>query len=152
MTEKPIAVMSFMSVDVFIDTNIIVYAHDSLDGRKHGIAQRILNDTWEDRLDAAVSIQVLQEFYSTMLRKGGDARYYRKLAKNFMAWTVVENTCELMRRALEVHAQYGTSFYDANIVAAAQVSGAKELWSEDLNTGQDYGGVVAVNPFIQGKP
>jgi len=148
MTEKPITVMNSMIIDVFIDTNIFVYAHDSLDSRKNGIAQRILNDVWEERMFAAISIQVLQEFYSTMLRKGGDVRYYKKAAENFMAWPVVENTCGLMRRAMEVHQKHGTSFYDANIIAAAQISGAKELWTEDLNTGQDYGGVVAVNPLI----
>lgn len=43
---------------------------------------------------------------------------------------------------------FGTSFYDANIVAAARQSGAKELWAEDLNAGQDYGGERAVNPFV----
>jgi len=64
-----------------------------------------------------------------------------------LQWAIVENTCHLLRRALEVHQKFNTSFYDANIVAAAQVSGAKELWSEDFNTGQDFGGVVAVNPF-----
>lgn len=137
-----------MNVEVFIDTNIFVYAHDALDERKHLRARRILADVWEGKLAAAISIQVLQEFYSTMLRKGGDARYYRKVTENFMAWPVVENSCGLLRRAMEIQSVYGVSFYDANIIAAAQVSGAKELWTEDLNSGQDYGGVVAVNPLI----
>lgn len=136
-----------MSVDVFVDTNVLVYAYDAEDAEKHEIARRIVNEIWEEQLSAAVSIQVLQEFYVTMVRLGGDLRYAGKLSGAMLNWCVIENTKNLLRRALVLHDAFGTSFYDANIVAAAQVSGARELWSEDFNEGQDYGGVVAVNPF-----
>ena len=144
---KPTIGTSCMNVDIFIDTNVLVYAHDALDQRKRRIAQRILNDAWEGRLLAGLSVQVLQEFYATMLRKGGDGLYYRDAIDDFFHWPVVENTKELLRRAMEVHREFKMSFYDANIIAAAQRAGAKELWSEDFNAGQDYGGVMAVNPF-----
>ncbi|MBN2702835.1 MAG: PIN domain-containing protein [Pontiellaceae bacterium] len=136
-----------MSVDVFVDTNVLVYAYDADDREKHEVARKIVNEIWEEKLNAAISIQVIQEFYATMLRFGGDSRYIGKLSCDMLNWLVVENTKGLLRRALEVHQTFGTSFYDANIVAAAQISGAKELWSEDFNEGQDYGGVIAVNPF-----
>ena len=138
-----------MSVDYFIDTNVLIYAYVSDDAQKHLSALHILEDIWEERIRAAISIQVLQEFYSVMSRRG-DSRYYKKLTEDLLNWYVIENTGGLLRRALDVHQEFGTSFYDANIIAAAQVVGAKELWSEDFNTGQDYGGVVAVNPF-EGK-
>lgn len=86
-----------------------------------------------------------------MIRKGGAPVFYREVVEHYMCQEIVENTCDVMRRAMDVHQRYGTSFYDANIIAAAQVSGAKELWTEDFNAGQDYGGVVAVNPFFKGK-
>ena len=140
--------MSFMSAKIFIDTNILVYAYDARDARKHERAKRILSEVWKEQLDAAISIQVLQEFFSILSRRSGDSRYYREVVESFLYWTVIENTCGLMQLALDIHQRYGTSFYDANIVAAAQLSGAKELWTEDFNTGQDYGGVVAVNPLI----
>ncbi|MCF7818877.1 MAG: PIN domain-containing protein [Kiritimatiellales bacterium] len=136
-----------MSVKVFIDTNILVYAYDAKDARKHELAKKILNDAWEDRVNASISVQVLQEFFSTLLRQGGDPRYYREVVESLLHWKVIENTCGLLQQAMDVHQRYDTSFYDANIIAAAQLSGAKELWTEDFNTGQDYGGVVAVNPL-----
>ena len=148
MEGKPSRGMSFMNAEVFIDTNILVYAYDARDARKHELAKQILNDVWKEQLDATISIQVLQEFFSVMSRRSGDSRYYREVVESLLYWTVIENTCGLMRLAMEIHRQYGTSFYDANIIAAAQISGAKELWTEDLNTGQDYGGVVAVNPLV----
>lgn len=135
-----------MSVDYFIDTNILIYAHDSDDAEKHLIARKILSDVWEGNFRVAISIQVLQEFYSVMSRRG-DPRYYRKLTENMLSWVVIENSAGLLRKALQVHEECGTSFYNASIIAAAQLAGANELWSEDFNTGQDYGGVVAVNPF-----
>ena len=82
-----------------------------------------------------------------MLRKGGEGRYYKEAINDDLHWPVVENTKNLLKQALDVHQEFGTSFYDANIIAAAQIAGAREIWTEDLNTGQDYGGVVAVNPF-----
>ena len=148
MQEKPLRGMSCMNAEVFIDTNILVYSCDSIDPEKHRLAKCCLEDLLENQCSIALSVQVLQEFYVTMIRKGGDPAFYREVVEYYMRWKVVENTCELMRRSMEIHRQYGTSFYDANIVAAAQMSGAKELWTEDLNTGQDYGGVVAVNPLV----
>ena len=136
-----------MNVNVFIDTNIIVYAYDTRDAIKHEKAKKLLNQVWDGKIHAAVSIQVLQEFFNSMIRAKGDPRYFRKICENFMDWPLVENTRDVLRQAFAVQARYQLSFYDANIVAAAQLSGAQELWTEDFNTGQDYDGVIAVNPF-----
>jgi predicted nucleic acid-binding protein len=43
--------------------------------------------------------------------------------------------------------RWQTSLWDALIIAAARESGATTLISEDLNHGQDYGGVRVLNPF-----
>ena len=148
MAGKPSRGMKCMNVDVFIDTNILVYSFDGSDPEKHMAAKHRLNELWESKRPIALSIQVLQEFYVTMTRKGGDPAFYREVVEHYMQRRIIENTCGLLRKAMEVYHKYGTSFYDANIIAAAQLSGAKELWTEDLNIGQDYGGVVAVNPLI----
>jgi predicted nucleic acid-binding protein len=64
-----------------------------------------------------------------------------------MTWTVVENTKELLLRALALQAQARLSFWDAMIVQAAIDAGCDCLYSEDLNAGQRFGSVVLVNPF-----
>jgi predicted nucleic acid-binding protein len=151
MEGKPSLGTNFMNADIFIDTNILVYSFDSNDPEKHMLAKCRLDELWESERPIALSVQVLQEFYVTMTRKGGDPSFYREVVEYYMHRRIIENTCGLLSRAMEVHQKYGTSFYDANIIAAAQLSGAKELWTEDLNTGQDYGGVVAVNPLIEGN-
>jgi len=137
-----------MSAGIFLDSNILVYAHDEDGGEKYHRANQWVKTFWSEGPLPILSVQVLQEFYTVMLRKDADARLYREVAEHYLElWPVIENTRELMRRALEIQQRFQLSFWDANIVAAAQQSGAKELWTEDLNDGQDYGGVRVVNPF-----
>ena len=137
---------------VFLDTNILVYAYDADAGEKYLLAKKYIQEFRKKRNLPGISVQVLQEFYTVMVRRSGDARYYREVVEHHLeAWPVVENTCELMRDALEIQQRYQLSFWDANIVAAVRQSGAKDLWTEDLNDGQDYGGVRAVNPFKEMK-
>ena len=45
-------------------------------------------------------------------------------------------------------ARYGISYWDGAIVAAAEAIGAPVLYTEDLNHGQAYGTVTAINPFL----
>ncbi len=137
-----------MNAKVFLDTNIVVYSFDSGDRVRHELAKSRLRELFERQSCVAVSIQVLQEFFNVMMRKGANPAVLREVVEYYMRRDVVENTCALLRRAIDVQQTFQLSFYDANIVAAAQLFGAKELWTEDLNTGQDYGGVVAVNPLI----
>ena len=51
-------------------------------------------------------------------------------------------------RGLEVQERNRISFWDAMIVRAAESAGCEVLYSEDLSHGQEYGGVLVVNPFL----
>ena len=145
---KSIRGMKCMNAEVFLDTNIVVYSFDAGERTRHELAKRRLNELFVRQACVAVSIQVLQEFFNVMMRKGANPAVLREALEYYMCRDVVENTCTLLRKAIDVQQRFQLSFYDANIVAAAQLSGAKELWTEDLNIGKDYGGVVAVNPLI----
>jgi predicted nucleic acid-binding protein len=57
-----------MTDKVFVDTNILVYAHDLDAGNKHDQAAEIVSQLWESR-NGVLSTQVLQEFYVTLTRK-----------------------------------------------------------------------------------
>jgi predicted nucleic acid-binding protein len=46
----------------FVDTNVLIYAHDIDAGRKHDVAKAVLRDLWAERA-GILSTQVLQEFY-----------------------------------------------------------------------------------------
>lgn len=51
-----------------VDTNVLIYAHDGGAGRKHVAAVELLSRLGGER-SAALSIQVLAEFYSAAVQK-----------------------------------------------------------------------------------
>jgi predicted nucleic acid-binding protein len=138
-----------MSDKYFVDTNILVYAHDTAGGAKHKRAKAIVEELWRER-SGVLSTQVLQELCVNLRRKAGrpvDLETARKIVADYLAWTVVTNTGESILQALEIEKQYGISFWDALVVQAAEASGAAVLYSEDLSDGQTYSEVLVVNPF-----
>jgi predicted nucleic acid-binding protein len=137
-----------MSARVFVDTNILVYAHDLDAGEKHERAKRRVAELWSRPTPPALSVQVLQELFVSLQRRGVTRVAAREVVEDYLHWRVVENTGDLLLEGIAAMDRWSLSFWDALIVAAARKAGAKELWSEDLNVGQDYGGVKVVNPLV----
>jgi predicted nucleic acid-binding protein len=143
--------MNFMSGKCFVDTNILVYAHDRSAGVKHQRAQRLLEQLWESG-QGVLSTQVLQELCINLRRKISrplPVDEVRLLIRDYATWEVVTNTSESVLQALDIELRYKTSFWDALILQAAESSGASILYTEDLATGQHYRTVQVVNPLIQ---
>ncbi|MBX2997716.1 MAG: PIN domain-containing protein [Caldilineaceae bacterium] len=133
----------------FIDTNILVYAHDASSGAKHGVAQSLLHELWHTKSGCA-SIQVLQEFYVTVTRKVAKPYTSDKAAQIIYElghWQVHSPTVEDIQAAISTQSRYNISFWDAMIVRSAVRLGCETLWSEDLNAGQRYETVLVQNPF-----
>lgn len=137
-----------MSDRAFVDTNILVYAHDSTARSKHERARALVEQLWADR-SGVLSTQVLQELYVS-LRKAPNpmpAPEARQTVADYLRWEVVVNTGDSVIEAAELETRYRISFWDALIVQAATASGAEILYSEDLSAGQTYGTVRVVNPL-----
>ena len=142
-----------MSDRFFVDTNILMYAHDSAAGEKHTRAKALVEELWENR-SGAVSTQVLQELAVNLRRKAKkplDAKATRDIIADYLAWHVVVNGGDSILEALELEARYQLSFWDALVVQAAQVAGVEILYSEDLSDGQRYGTVRVKNPLTSDK-
>jgi predicted nucleic acid-binding protein len=140
-----------MSAECFVDTNILVYAHDAAAGIKHTRARALVEDLWRTR-SGAVSAQVLQELCVDLQRKAArplDARAVREIVVDYLTWKVVVNTGESILEALEIQERYQLSFRDALVIQAAERSGASILYSEDLSDGQVYGSIRVVNPLVR---
>jgi predicted nucleic acid-binding protein len=138
-----------MSDRFFVDTNILMYAHDSSAGEKHERAKALVEVLWRDRT-GVVSTQVLQELTVNLRRKARrplDARATREIVADYLTWQVVVNGGESILDALELSERYQISFWDALVLHAAHTSGAEVLYSEDLSHGQTYGSVRVVNPL-----
>jgi predicted nucleic acid-binding protein len=132
----------------FMDSNVVVYANDSRDAAKQKCALGLIGNAIRSG-NGVVSTQVLQEYANVALGKLGQRQdvVLRQLVL-LERLQVVPQTPALVRRAVELHGLYGISFWDAAVVAAAESRGCDRILSEDLNTGQFYGGVVVANPFI----
>lgn len=139
-----------MSGEAFVDTNLLVYAHDIHAGPKSVRAQELLAQLWSERR-GVLSTQVLQEFCVNVRRKFQQpmtSGQVREAVMVYTSWQVVVNTGSSVLRALELEQRYQISFWDAMIVQAAESAGCEVLYSEDLSHGQEYGGVLVVNPFL----
>ncbi|MBC8167159.1 MAG: PIN domain-containing protein [Bryobacteraceae bacterium] len=139
-----------MSDKYFVDTNILMYAHDATTGVKHERAKALVENLWSQR-SGVVSTQVIQELCVNLRRKAKrpiDAKQTREIVSDYLSWTVVTNGGESILEALNIEERYGISFWDALIVQAAERSGAGVLYSEDLSHGQEYRSVRVVNPLL----
>jgi predicted nucleic acid-binding protein len=138
-----------MSDKYFVDTNILIYAHDPTLGWKHSRGLKLIHDLWHSG-QGVLSTQVLQEFCFNVRRKAAHPLPFAKvrlLVRNYSTWEVVTNTPESVLKALEIEERYKFAFWDALILQAAEEAGASVLYSEDLAAGQQYGAVQVVNPF-----
>lgn len=131
----------------FIDTNIFIYFVDRRDLRKQSIARNLIVLAM-DNPQYSITLQVLNEFANVALLKlSMNEDEVCEYISYFRNMSVQMPKAEWTDRALMIRKQYGIQFYDALMVAAAEASGCDEILTEDLNDGQIYCGVKAVNPF-----
>jgi predicted nucleic acid-binding protein len=133
----------------FVDTNIILYAHDQREPEKSAIARAILTDLWRTR-EGQLSTQVLQELYVNLTRKLRvvvPRTRARTLVGRYGRWPVHAITTGDILEAAELEQRHSLSFRDALIVVAASRSGADRILSEDLQHGRTIAGVRIEDPF-----
>jgi predicted nucleic acid-binding protein len=137
-----------MNDRTFIDTNVLIYAHDVDATSKHEVAKEALRELWSERA-GVVSMQVLQEFYVNVTRKIAsplpkDAA--RSVVNSYSIWCT-ETTPAEIAAAFRIEDEAKIGFWDALIVASAAKCGATRILSEDLNAGQTIASIRIENPF-----
>jgi len=133
----------------FLDTNVLLYAYSPVDPRKQQIAHDLVRRAVLG--EALISTQVLGELASALTHKILPTKApeeVKRILDILASIPLVRPDGELVRRAVEAHAAYGIHFHDGMIVAAAERAGCEKIWSEDLNAGQKYFGVMVANPFV----
>jgi predicted nucleic acid-binding protein len=133
----------------FIDTNILLYAHDTSAGFKHERARALLEQLWESR-DGCLSIQILQEFFVNVTRKIPrplEPTVAKEIIADLSRWHTHVPAADDVLGAIGLHQRTGISFWDAMMVRSATEIGCKVIYSEDLNHGQLYDGVPVEDPF-----
>lgn len=134
---------------IFLDTNIIVYAHDSSSGGKHAAAKDIMDHLWKNR-NGVISVQVLQEFFvcvTKKIKKPLTIKYARVILEYLSTWDIVVNDKYLTLKAIDIQERHRFSFWDSLIIQAADQGRARILLSEDLPDGQVVKDLKIINPF-----
>lgn len=137
--------MKLISDKVFLDTNIIVYAHTDLDAEKQNTAQHLIAEN-----QTVISTQVLQETANTLVKKFNLSwTDVTKVATEAIRNNLLHvNNDSTILRAFVIAERYKFSFYDSMIIAAALESKCNILYSEDLHHGQLVEQLLKiVNPF-----
>jgi len=138
-----------MNGKTFVDTNVLIYAHDIDAGPKHEIAKSVIRELWSNRA-GLLSTQVLQEFYVNVTRKIASPLpkvSARAVIHSYASWCI-ENTLVDISTAFRIEDESQIGFWDALVIASAVKGGATRLISEDLNSGQTVMGVLIENPFV----
>ena len=133
----------------FVDTNVLVYAEASDEPAKQRIALDLLKQLFETT-SGVLSTQVLQEYCNVAIKKLKlpPAHILAQLDL-YEQFEVVQVTPAIIRAGLDLHQTRSVSFYDAIVLASAQMAGCSVLLSEDMNAGELVGGVRVINPFLE---
>ena len=129
----------------FLDTNVLIYAASGKrsEPRKWQISLDLL-----DERDAAISAQVLAEFYVVVLkRRYLDAARAANWLETLSMMPMVPVDASLVLEGAALSRRFQISYWDAALISACKRCGAETLYTEDLNHGQLYEGVRVVNPF-----
>ncbi len=138
-----------MTVPVFVDTNVLLYARDANEPAKQPRAQAWLEHLWRERL-GRTSMQVLSEFYVNLKRKGGvrlTAEESWDRTARYFAWKPLPVDETLMRCAREIEQRHRLSWWDSMVVGAAQLQDCGLLLTEDLHDSAVFGSVTVRSPF-----
>jgi predicted nucleic acid-binding protein len=133
----------------FVDTNVLVYALDEDQGKRHETARALVEELWETE-QGVLSTQVLQELYVTLtrkLRRPMTRPRARAVIERYAAWPTYQVTPDDIVTASELEQRHSLSFWDALIIVAAQRVHATRLVTEDMQADRSFGDIRIFNPF-----
>ncbi|SRR6266508_3766787 len=139
--------------EVLIDTNVLVYAHQTDEPFKRARAAEVLEGL-DQNGHGRLSAQILAEFVSVTTRTRyptptlsiDEARAQAEsLAQMFV---VFDLTQFIVLEAANCVRQHQMSYYDAQIWATAKLNQVPTIFTEDFTDGRVLEGVRFVNPFL----
>ena len=131
----------------FVDTNVLIYAHDGGAGRKQEASIELIGRLFEER-SGALSTQVLAEFYSAATKKlSMPSQEAEQAVADLGGWIIHRPNHADLLSAARLHRRYGMAWWEALMLRSAQALGCRLLWSEDFSDGQRFGAVTVRNPF-----
>ena len=135
--------------NVFIDSNILIYAYSITEPDKRQIARDTI-----DKYNSILSIQVINEFSNNCLRKLKKTRNeiiaaIQEIVRNF---PITQITIPIIVKALYLQERYQFSYFDCIMLASALEHNCTYIFSEDMQHGQVIeNSLTIINPFMKSK-
>jgi predicted nucleic acid-binding protein len=137
--------------EVLIDTNVLVYAHQTEDLRKRTRAVEIIKQLGENGR-GRLSAQILAEFVkvtTTGRRRALTIDVARVQIESLMRMFIIfDVTPFIVLEAASGVREHRLSYYDAQIWATAKLHQVATIFTEDFTDGRVVEGVRFVNPFL----
>ena len=136
-----------------IDSNILVYAHDTSDIIKNKKSIKLLEDCWNDKNRFAISLQNLSEFYVVVTKKiknpleKNEAKKIIKEILEFKNWIKLTAKESTIIKAIELLEKHETNYYDSLIAATMLENGITKIYTENVKDFIRIKEIEVINPF-----
>jgi predicted nucleic acid-binding protein len=130
-----------------VDTNVLIYAHDSRDPGKQSTAIFLLDSLtdlallWQVACEYVAASRKLVPFGYDLTKAWEDVHDMRS------SWTTILPAWTIQDLAEDLMVNYSLSFWDAMIIAACLEGGVTCLYSEDFDAYPKIEGLSLINPF-----
>jgi len=130
-----------------VDSNILVYSFDDRDANRQAVARDVLRALKLSR--SPIGLQVIGETFrvTTGKLRMPKPQMALVLAGIAQTWPLFSADQQTTLRAMSLAAAGRLSFWDANLLSAAEAAGCRHLFSEDMADGYRLGQIEIVNPF-----
>lgn len=142
MTGTKLTIMMINSIAV--DTNVLVYLHDSSDARKRNIAENILAE------NPKIPSQVISEYLNVTKRilSLSKTELVSQCAELLKDCEIINVSCETLINSVTLIQKYDFQIFDSIIVAASLEAGCTILYSEDMQHNMVINNLIILNPFV----
>lgn len=138
--------------ECFLDTNVLLYAVSTSEAEADKArAARALVQARDWAWSAQVAAEFMRASTSPRKPKPLSRAEARRWIETWMAFPMATVDGALVLEAAQIAERFQIGHFDAQILAAAKRMSCATVYSEDLNDGQDYGGVRVKNPFLPAK-
>lgn len=131
-----------------VDTNILIYLHDSRDPHKQAVATALVGSLRPGALLWQVACEYVAGARKLRAMGVSEQEIWSNLRVLERHWSIVLPDTQILARAESLMQLRSLSFWDALLIGAAIEAGISTLYSEDFSGVGPLHGLCIVNPFV----
>ncbi len=138
--------------DRLIDTNILVYAYDSSEGKKHEVANELLKKIWQEG-GGIVCLQNLMDFFVVITRKVKTPvtiSQAKIVVGDFLKsenWLVIDRDEDTFLSAIDLVANHEVPFWDSMIASCMKENEITQIVTENKKDFEKAPDIKVSSPF-----